>query len=318
VSAEAARPVDSTTGGAAAGPPATARAPVSRWRAWGLAARIPTLSAAVAPVLVGSGAAAAEGGFSPLAALGALVVALAIQIGTNLHNDAADFLRGADTPARQGPPRVTQAGWLPARDVLAGAYACFAVAALVGLVFVWRWGWPVLAAGALSILAGVAYTAGPWPLGYHGLGEVFVFVFFGVVAVTGTAFVQLGRISPAALAASIPVGLLCAAILVANNLRDVGTDAAAGKRTLAVRLGPARTRVLYEALLLAAVAAPAVLRQAGWAGRWFWLPWLALPEFVALGHAAWWHRDAPALVAVLKRTARLHLAYGALLGAGLV
>jgi len=183
---------------------------------------------------------------------------------------------------------------------------------------VWRWGWPVFVAGALSILAAVAYTAGPWPLGYHGLGEVFVFVFFGIVAVTGTAFVQLGRLSAAALAASVPVGLLCAAILVANNLRDLATDAAAGKRTLAVRLGPARTRLLYQALLLAAAVAPLALWQAGWAGRRFWLPWLALPEFLALGHAAWWHRDPPALVAVLKRTARLHLAYGALLGASLV
>jgi len=176
----------------------------------------------------------------------------------------------------------------------------------------------VLAAGALSILAGLAYTAGPWPLGYHGLGEVFVFLFFGVVATTGTAFVQLGRISPAALAASVPVGLLCAAILVANNLRDVASDALAGKRTLAVRLGPARTRVLYEALLAAVAAAPPVLQLADLAGRWFWLPWLALPEFLALGHAAWWYREPPALVAVLKRTARLHLIYGALLGASLL
>ncbi len=298
--------------------PAPERRPVSRRRAWVHAARIPTLPAAVAPVLVGSGAAAAAGGFSAPAALGALAVALAIQIGTNLHNDAADFLRGADATRRQGPPRVTQAGWLTAREVLAGAYACFGMAALVGLVFVLRWGWPVLAAGALSILAAVAYTAGPWPLGYHGLGEVFVFLFFGVVATTGTAFVQLGRISPAALAASVPVGLLCAAILVANNLRDVASDALAGKRTLAVRLGPALTRVLYEALLAAAVAAPPVLRLAGFAGRWFWLPWLALPEFLSLGHAAWRYREAPALVSVLKRTARLHLVYGALLGASLL
>ncbi|MDR7483186.1 MAG: 1,4-dihydroxy-2-naphthoate polyprenyltransferase [Armatimonadota bacterium] len=303
--------------GAATAGGATVPAPASLWRAWVLAARIPTLPAAVAPVLVGSGAAAAEGGFALPAALGALVVALAIQVGTNLHNDAADFLRGADTPTRQGPPRVTQAGWLPARTVLAGAYTSFGVAGLVGLAFVWRWGWPVLVAGALSILAGVAYTAGPWPLGYHGLGEVFVFLFFGVVAVTGTAFVQLGRISPVALAAAVPVGLLCAAILVANNLRDAATDAAAGKRTLAVRLGTAPTRVLYQVLLLAAVAAPLALRQAGLAGRWFWLPWLALPEFLTLGHLVWRRRDAPALVAVLKRTARLHLVYGALLGASL-
>ncbi|MBI3998255.1 MAG: 1,4-dihydroxy-2-naphthoate polyprenyltransferase [Armatimonadetes bacterium] len=288
---------------------------VGRWRAWVLAARIPTLSAAVAPVIVGSGAAAHEGRFDPLAALGALVISLAIQIGTNFSNDAFDFLRGADTTRRLGPPRVTQMGLLSARQVLAGAYVCFGLAALVGLSFVVRHGWPVLVAGLLAIASGLAYTGGPWPIGYHGLGEVFVFVFFGLMAVVGTTYVQTGGVSTLAVAASVPVGLLCSAILILNNLRDIETDRAAGKRTLAVRIGGPATRVLYEAALAAAVIAPGALRLAGLTGRWFWLPWLALPEILFLGHLVWWRDDAPALVAGLKRTSRLHLAYGILLAA---
>jgi 1,4-dihydroxy-2-naphthoate octaprenyltransferase len=283
--------------------------------AWILAARLPTLPAAVAPVLVGTAAAVHEGRFHLLGALGALVISLAIQIGTNFSNDAFDFLRGADTTRRLGPPRATQKGLLSAKAVLMGASLCFGLAALVGLYFVARHGWPVLVAGLLSIASGLAYTGGPWPLGYHGLGELFVFVFFGVVAVVGTTYVQTGAISTLALAASVPVGLLCSAILVLNNLRDIDTDRAAGKRTLAVRIDAPATRVLYEVCLVLAVVAPAAMRLAGLTGRWFWLPWLALPEVLYLGHIVWWRRDAPALTAGLKRTARLHLVYGILLAA---
>src|SRR3990172_2197647 len=214
-------------------------------RAWIMAARLPTLPAAVAPVLVGTAAAAHDGRLHVPSALAALVVSLAIQIGTNFANDASDFLRGADTAGRLGPPRVTQLGLLRARTVLWGAYLCFGVAAVIGLIFVVRYGWPVAVVGALAIAAGLAYTNGPWPIGYHGLGELFVFVFFGVVAVVGTTYVQTGGISPLALAASVPVGLTCSAILVLNNLRDIDTDGAAGKRTLAVRVGPSATRMLY-------------------------------------------------------------------------
>ncbi len=286
--------------------------------AWVLAARLPTLPAAVAPVLVGTAAAAHEGRFHLLSALGALVVSLAIQIGTNFSNDAFDFLRGADTTRRLGPPRATQSGLLSARAVLMGAFLCFGLAALVGIYFVTRYGWPVLVAGLLSIGSGLAYTGGPWPLGYHGLGELFVFVFFGVVAVVGTAYVQTGGPSALALAAAVPVGLLCSAILVINNLRDIDTDRAAGKRTLAVRMGPSATRALYLCCLAAAVVAPAAMRLAGLTGRWFWLPWLALPEILYLGHLVWRGRDAPSLIAGLKRTARLHLVYGVLLAASIM
>jgi 1,4-dihydroxy-2-naphthoate octaprenyltransferase len=297
--------------------PAVAVAP-GPWRAWVIAARLPTLPAAVAPVLVGSAAAAHVGAFHPPYALAALVIALAIQVGTNYANDAADYLRGADTAGRLGPPRVTQLGLLGARTVLRGAYLCFGVAAAIGLVFVARHGWPVAVAGVLAIAAGLAYTGGPWPFGYHGLGELFVFVFFGVVAVAGTTYVQAGGLTALALASSVPVGLLCSAILVANNLRDIDTDRAAGKRTLAVRIGPAATRAVYLGCLAGAVAAPALMRWAGLTGGWFWLPWLTVPEMLALGHVVWWRRDGHSLVAVLKRTARLHLGYGVLLAVSLL
>jgi 1,4-dihydroxy-2-naphthoate octaprenyltransferase len=296
---------------------AAARA-AGRWRAWVVAARLPTLPAAVAPVLVGSAAAAHAGAFHPVYAGATLVVSLAIQVGTNYANDAADFLRGADTAGRLGPPRVTQLGLLDARTVLRGAYLCFGVAAAIGLIFVARYGWPVAVAGILAIAAGLAYTGGPWPFGYHGLGELFVFVFFGMVAVAGTSYVQVGGLTALALAAAVPVGLLCSAILVANNLRDIDTDRAAGKRTLAVRIGPGATRVLYLGCLAGAAAAPPLMRWAGLTGGWFWLPWLAVPEMLALGHIVWRRRDGPALVAALKRTARLHLGYGMLLAVSLL
>lgn len=291
---------------------------MNRRQAWVLAARVPTLPAAIAPVVVGSAAAAHEGMFEVVGAAGALIVALAIQVGTNFANDAFDFLRGADTVRRLGPPRVTQAGLLSARDVLRGAYLCFGVAAVVGLYFVTRFGWPVLIAGLLAIGAGLGYTAGPWPIAYHGLGEVFVFVFFGLVAVAGTAFVQMGRITTLALGAAVPVGLLCTAILIVNNLRDVETDRVAGKHTLAVLLGPTITRGLYLGCLLAAAAAPALLHAAGHIGSRYWMPWLTLPLTVTLVRSVRAGADAGTLNAALKTTARLHLFFAVLLAVSLL
>jgi 1,4-dihydroxy-2-naphthoate octaprenyltransferase len=276
------------------------------------------LTAAVAPVLVGTAAAAHLGYFHPLAALGALIVSLCIQIGTNFYNDALDFLRGADTPARRGPVRVTQRGLLSPRQITMGAYASFGLAGLVGLFFVVRFGWPVLVAGLLAIAAGLGYTGGPWPLGYHGLGEVFVFLFFGVLAVVGSAYVQTGTISALAVAASVPVGLLATAILVLNNLRDIDSDRAAGKRTLAVRMGAGPTRVLYLACLVGGAAAPGVMRAAGLTGAWFWLPWLVIPLIASLARTVWLRSDAPALNRALKKTAELHLLFGMLLAASLL
>ncbi len=296
-------------------PPATAG---QRWRAWVLAARLPTLTASVSPVVVGTAAAAGAGMFQALPALAALVGAVGIQIGTNLHNDALDFLHGADTPTRRGPTRATQSGLIPARQVLAGAYLCFAIAALAGVYLVALRGWPLLVAGVLSIAAAMAYTANPWRLGYRGLGDLFVFIFFGVVGVVGSDYVQTGSVRAVAVAASIPVGLLITAILVVNNLRDIESDRAAGKRTMAVRLGARATRLEYILCLGVALIAPLAMWAAGLIGAWFWLPWLTSPLMFILGHTVLRRGDAPPLNRALKRTARLALIYSVLFAAALV
>ena len=233
--------------------------------AWVLASRPKTLPAASAPVLVGAATAYAAHAFRPWPALAALAGALLIQIGTNLANDYFDFRHGADTHERVGPVRVTQAGLLAPAAVLRGAWAAFALAALAGAYLTAVAGWPVVAIGTLAVAAGLAYTAGPFPLGYHGLGELFVFVFFGLVAVGGTHFVQAQSLPASAVWAGVPMGMLAAAILVVNNLRDVATDRAAGKRTLAVRLGARAARVEYLVLLAAAFATPR--RRSPWGRR---------------------------------------------------
>jgi 1,4-dihydroxy-2-naphthoate octaprenyltransferase len=289
---------------------------VTRAGAWLLALRPRTLPAAVAPVLVGSAAAARAGALRPGLALVALATALSLQVGANLVNDWADFRRGADGPDRLGPVRVTQAGLIAPRAVARGGILAFTVAATLGLVLIAAGGWPVALAGGAAIAAGVAYTAGPWPLAYHGLGEVFVFLFFGPVGVCGTELVQAGRISPAALAASLPVGLMASAILVVNNVRDVDGDRRAAKRTLAVRFGRGVGRAVYVAVVGTAFAAlgalafgfsaPAVLVALG-----------AMPLAVAPVRAVLTRTDGPALNAALAATARLHLVFGALLAGGL-
>jgi len=207
------------------------------WRAWLLAARPRTLAVSVAPVAVGSAVAVSEGGARAGPALAALAGALLLQVGSNFANDLFDFEKGVDTEARIGPARATQLGLLSPRQMRLGTAAVFAAAAGVGLILVWMAGWPVAVVGAVSILAAVTYTGGPWPFGYHGLGEVAVFGFFGVVAVVGTDYVQTLALSGRALAASVPVGALATAILVVNNVRDIESDRRAGKRTLSVRLG---------------------------------------------------------------------------------
>lgn len=286
-------------------------------RAWILAARPRTLPAAVVPVVVGSALALADGVFVLPAALAALLVALLLQIGANLANDVFDFRSGADTAARLGPTRVTQSGLLAPERVLAGTLVVVALAAACGLYLVWRGGWPILALGLLAIAATFAYTAGPLPLGYNGLGEVFVLLFFGVVAVAGTYYVQARELTPLALALSLPVGGPVTAILVVNNLRDLETDRAAGKRTLAVRLGRRATRREYAALVTLPYLILPVLWLAGLLSAWWWLPWLSLPLAVALIRRV--YRDSgAALNASLARTAQLHLLFGFLLAASLL
>lgn len=285
-------------------------------RTWVLAARVPTLPAAVVPVLVGSAVAWNAGYVRPGPFLAALLASLLIQIGTNLANDYFDFRKGADTSERLGPVRVTQSGLVPPNTVRNAAMLSFGLAALIGLYLVAAGGWPILAIGALSIAAGVLYTGGPWPLAYHGLGDLTVFLFFGLVAVVGMAYLHTGMVWPAALVYALPVACLVTAILVVNNLRDVDTDRAAGKRTLAVRLGRQGTRVEYVALLASAYLVPLVTWLATDSPRWSWLPLLTLPLAVKLIGVVVTQVGRP-LNAALAGTGRLHLIHGILWALGI-
>ncbi len=246
-------------------------------RIWLMAARIRTLPAAVAPVLVGTALAGFAHRFHALRFVAALIGAIFIQVGTNLHNDYSDARRGADTDDRLGPVRVTAGGLVPPRQVLVATYISFGVAVLAGVYLVAVAGWQLLLVGAASILAGVLYTGGPRPYGYEGLGELFVFLFFGIVAVAGSYFVQVKHLSWEAFALAVPVGLLAAAILVVNNYRDIDTDRRAGKRTLAVRLGRARTRALYATLVYGSFLLAPITWLFGPLRAWLLLPWLTLP-----------------------------------------
>lgn len=284
---------------------------------WLLAARPKTLPAAVSPVLVGCAVAWVEGAFDLLVAIAAFAVALLLQIAANFANDVADFHRGADTAERLGPTRVTQSGMFTPRQVEIATAVTLVAAAIPGLYLVARGG-PLLAAiGLLAMLAAVAYTAGPKPFGYLGLGEIFVFLFFGPVAVAGTAYVMSGRVTPLAFAASIPMGCLIAAILVVNNLRDIETDRAAGKRTLAVRIGRDATRLEYLFLLAVAYLTPVALWAGGFVAPWILLSWLTLPVAALLVRQIW-QAGGRALNPVLGGTARLCLWYAVAFVVGMV
>ena len=289
-------------------------------RIWLMAARPRTLPAAVAPVLVGTALAATEGTFRVLSFIAAMVGALFIQIGTNLSNDYSDARRGADTEDRLGPVRVTAGGLVPPRQVLIATYVSFALAVLAGTYLIATAGWELLLVGAASILAGVLYTGGPRPYGYEGLGEVFVFLFFGVVAVAGSYFAQVERIEPEALALAVPVGLLASAILVVNNVRDLETDRRAGKRTLAVRLGRERARGLYAAMLAGAfVTAPLPwLLGSDELDAWLLLVLAAVPLAIPLVRTVRSRVDGPSLNGALAGTGKLQLAFCVLLSAGIL
>ena len=284
-------------------------------RTWVLAARVPTLPAAVVPVLVGTATAWSAGYFRLGPFVAALAASLLIQVGTNLANDYFDFRKGADTSARLGPVRVTQAGLVAPGTVLRATLLTFGLAALVGAYLVYEGGWPILAIGLLSILSGMAYTGGPYPLGYHGLGDVFVMVFFGFVAVCGTAFVQLGHVPALAAWAAVPVGALATAILVVNNLRDRPTDARVGKRTLAVRLGRTGVLVEYVLLLAAAYAIPLALALGGRA--WAALPLATAPLAVARVRALAAAVSGPDFNRCLAATGQLMMLHGLVFAIGL-
>jgi 1,4-dihydroxy-2-naphthoate octaprenyltransferase len=285
--------------------------------AWLLAFRPKTLPAAISPVFVGCAIAWTENRFDLGSALAAFAVALLLQIGANLANDVADFQRGADTRDRLGPLRVTQGGLIPPRQVVVATVAVLTAAAVPGLYLVWRGG-PVLALlGLLAIAAAVTYTAGPKPFGYLGLGELVVFVFFGPVAVAGTAFVMTHHVTRLALVSSLAMGCLITAILVVNNLRDIDTDRMAGKRTLAVRIGRRATRWEYTALLAVAYAMPVGMWVAGLAQPGPLLAWTTTPLAIVLVRKVW-EVDGRALNPVLGGTARLCLWFAVTLGAGIV
>jgi 1,4-dihydroxy-2-naphthoate octaprenyltransferase len=287
----------------------------SRAQAWLMAARPPTLPAAVAPVLVGS-AAVARLGFQPLAFVAAMLAAVLIQIGTNLANDYFDFHKGADTAERLGPVRVTQSGLIPPETVRSAMVLVFGLAALVGLYLVFVGGWPILLIGLFSIAAGVLYTGGPYPLAYHGLGDLFVLIFFGLVAVCGTAYLHVGAVPPIAWFAALPVALIVTAIIVVNNLRDIDTDRLANKRTLAVLLGRRATRIEYLLLVAGAYLLLPFGPLLSLAGAWVLLPWLTLPLAVSLVRTVFREQGRP-LNRALGGTGRLHLLFGALLAIGL-
>jgi 1,4-dihydroxy-2-naphthoate octaprenyltransferase len=283
-----------------------------------MAARPATLTAAVVPVLVGTAAASYDGHFRLLPFVAAMMAAVLIQVGTNLSNDFFDFERGADTPDRLGPARVTQSGLASPQSVRSGMYLAFGAAAAIGVYLVAVGGWPILAIGVLAIAAGIAYTGGPWPLGYHGLGDLFVFIFFGLVAVVGRYYLQAGEVGSIAWVAAAPVGLIVTAILVVNNLRDIESDRRVGKRTLAVRLGARLTRVQYALLLLAPYPLVAGFAAGGTLPGWSWLPWLTLPTALLLAGVVLRGAEGRRLNAVLQGTAQLHLFFGALLAGSLL
>jgi len=232
-------------------------------------------------------------------------------------NDLGDFHRGADAGRRLGPPRALAVGWLTPAEVRVGIVSSFLLAALAGLYLAHAAGWVVVAIGVASIAAGALYTAGPWPLAYHGLGDLFVFLFFGVVAVCGTYFVEAGTLPWSTLAAAVPVGALATAILVVNNVRDLDGDRAAGKRTLAVRVGRGGARAEYLALLAAAYLTPAILFLAGRSGAWALLPLITAPLALAEGRRVLAREDGPSLNTALFGTARLHVLFGLLFAAGM-
>lgn len=270
------------------------------------------------PVLVGTALAGRDGGFAALPALASLAGALLLQVGTNLVNDADDFERGADDRHRVGPPRMVQSGLLSAGQVRRAAHLAFGTAAVVGLYLIAHAGWPILALGTASITAGLAYTGGPWPLGYHGLGDLFVFLFFGLAAVCGTYFVQVGTITATVVASAAAVGCLATAILAVNNVRDAETDRVAGKRTLAVILGTGFGRGEYVVLLAAAHVVPPLLWLLEGAGAGVLLALLTLPTAFTLCRAMLAGTAGTPLNALLRDTARLELVFGVLFATGLL
>lgn len=295
----------------------TQTASISPWQAWMLAARPKTLPAAVSPVLVGTALAVRDGAFRPLPALAAMLGALLLQIGVNLANDYFDYVRGIDTHERKGPARVTQSGLIPPARVRLAMILIFALATLIGVYLILAGGAPILAIGVASILSALAYSGGPFPLASHGLGDLFVFIFFGLCAVGGTYWVQAKMFSPLIILAAVPMGLLITAILVVNNYRDIDSDRKAGKRTLAVMLGRRGARIEYVLLLAVSYLAPLLLWLGYDLSPIVLLPLVSLPLALPLIRTLFSTTEGPILNKTLAGTARLALVYSILFSIGL-
>ena len=288
---------------------------LNKSQAWILASRPKTLPAAAAPVLVATFVAVGDGVFQFWPAFAALLGALLIQIGTNFANDYYDFKKGTDTEDRLGPTRVTQAGLLSPKEVMAGMWFVFGLAVLVGIYILLVGGWPIFILGIFSILFGIAYTGGPYPLGYNGLGDIFVFIFFGFVAVGGTYYIQAGTLPPQIYWASIPIGLLATAILVVNNFRDLDQDKIAGKRTLAVRFGKKITQLEYFLLLGLSYAVPVYMWLTSLTSYWILLVFLSLPLAFSLAKDML-VKKGKELNETLAGTGKLELIFGILFSIG--
>ncbi len=290
---------------------------ISKPKAWILAARPKTLPAAVAPVLVGTALAYALNHFSLWPALAALGAALLIQISVNFANDYFDFVKGIDTEERKGPLRVVASGLITPNELKIGLAIVMALAFVLGLYLTSVAGWPILVVGILSLICALAYSGGPYPLASHGLGDVFVFIFFGMVAVSGTYFVQAGTLSSWALLASLPMGGLITAILVVNNLRDIETDQQAGKITLAVMMGPDNTRIEYSLLCTLAYLSPIMMWINGWS-PWIFISFLSMPLAAVLIRKIFMIESGPEMNKLLAQTAQLTLLHSVLFAIGLI
>jgi len=284
---------------------------------WVLAIRPKTLPAAAGPVLVGTALAYSDQRLAILPALGALCIAVLLQIGVNLANDYFDHIRGIDTQDRLGPKRVTQSGLIAPDRVKSAMWGVMGMALVLGSVLVIRGGWPVVFIGVACILGALGYSGGPYPLASHGLGDLFVFIFFGLVAVCGTYYIQTLQLSWRVIAMAVMVGLPITAIIVVNNLRDMYTDQKAGKYTLAVLLGERGSKLEYTLLLLSAFGLSLIFWRIGWFSPWILLTWLGLPLCWVLIRLVWNSPISPALNAVLAKTAAFSLCYNVLLSIGI-
>lgn len=290
---------------------------ISKFHAWILAARPKTLPAAIAPVLVGTALAYREDSFNEAAALMALVCSMLLQIGANFVNDLYDFLSGSDTDKRHGPTRMVANKIISVKEMKAGITVIFSAAFLLGMYLVYIGGAPIFIIGALSIIAGIGYTAGPYPLAYNGLGDVFVFIFFGFVGTVGSFYVQTLKVTPLAFWASVPVGALVTNILVVNNYRDIDEDRENGKNTLAVKFGRTFTRVQYISFMILSYITPALVYFTFKRTAWVFLPILTFPIGLKLIKMIF-NYEGKQLNDTLALTAKLSAIYGFLFAIGLI